>query len=186
MLHSLVNTVIAAIMTIIAALGLGAIGSSSSEGSSTATFPGSSSHSRGSSDSSSGRKDIADMKLEALPSTAVKATPEQVTQILNSQWLPERAYDRTPLGFARDGETYRITGAVCNGFGVELVPGRGDTHFATQDTPITLMYCGDAADSYERFIGNAFRQANTFYVEGETTAYVAGAQGSLKLTKAGK
>ncbi|QYH19536.1 hypothetical protein JKI95_10950 [Corynebacterium aquatimens] len=124
--------------------------------------------------------------LRQLPSTAVAATPEQVIEILSSEWLPVPDFEGSRIGFRLSGDSYFLTGGECNGFGVAIVPSAYDETFIFVPVAATEMYCSGATE-YETNMWEVFAVAEGFYVEptdGEiTTAYIAGGKRALKLTK---
>ncbi|MCP1386644.1 META domain-containing protein [Corynebacterium sp. TA-R-1] len=172
-----IQAIIAAIVALAAALGIGlGVSQSGSSESSSLRADGSSEYSR-----------LATPKvLKPLPAAAVRATPEQVNEILRSTWLPVPDYDKTPIAFKeRDGVFVTATKA-CNGFGVGITPKPSSAEYTFQAQATTEMYCGGATE-YEAAIFEAFAQGTHFAVvekDGKLdTAYVAGPKGALKLTR---
>lgn len=119
-----------------------------------------------------------------IPSEAKLATPQQFEDIVTSQWLPEPSFDNKPIGFERDYNEYALTGTVCNGFGVLLIPDFESGRFTTVAGPQTEKWCGQRAHDYEDAICQAFDRADGFYIENPNTIYVGKNGKGLRLTRA--
>lgn len=123
--------------------------------------------------------------IVGIPSEAKLATPQQFEDIVTSQWVPEPSFDNKPIGFERDYNEYGLTGKVCNGFGILLVPDFERGTFTSVAGPQTEMWCGQRAADYEGEIGRAFERADGFYVENDDTIYVGKNGKGVRFTRAG-
>lgn len=123
-------------------------------------------------------------QIVGIPAQATFATGEQLEDILAAHWLPEPSFKSTPIGFVRDGDTYALTGSVCNGFGVVLIPDFHSGRFTTAASAQTEKWCGERAHTYEEAVGQAFERADGFYIEDHDTIYVGKNSKGLRLTRA--
>lgn len=188
MISQILNAIAAFIMSIAAALGL----------SLSAPEVGSSTSSTSSSSSSQGSSELRGVfpplnlpksVLTSLPESAKRAAPEQVDDILASQWdaqfttvsfYPLRAEDLYPW----DGDsTHYASFSVCNHYTVSLEVDRSTAAFITHGGSTTKMGCEQwRMDLDEKYFA-ALHQSEAFYVDGADTIYLAGPEGALKLTR---
>ncbi|GAA1179454.1 hypothetical protein CGLAUT_07890 [Corynebacterium glaucum] len=188
MISQILNAIAAFIMCIVAALGL----------SLSAPEVGSSTSSTSSSSSSQGSSELRGVLpplilpksvLTPLPESAKLATPEQVDDILASQWdaqfttvefHPVREEDYIPRG---KQATHIARFNVCNYYTVVLDIERATASYVAHGGGGTKMGCREWMHDLDEMYLDALDQSEAFYVDGPDTIYLAGPEGALKLTR---
>ncbi|AWB84264.1 META domain-containing protein [Corynebacterium liangguodongii] len=125
-----------------------------------------------------------------LPDNATVATGEVLTEVMNTEWIPQPPYtdgaDGKPVtvSFVPQGgvEGFRVEGGPCNGYGTAIHPNVDNGTYTTTPLPVTRMACDSM--EYEGQITEALRDGSTFYTVGDDTLYIAGDHGALKLNRA--
>ncbi|WP_165164100.1 META domain-containing protein [Corynebacterium qintianiae] len=119
-----------------------------------------------------------------LPADAVPATGGVLARVMDTEWVPQPAHGKTRVSFApqHGTEGFRVEGGPCNGYGTVIHPDADSGRYTTTPLPVTRMACDSF--EYEGAITQALHDANTFYVAGDDTLYLAGNNGALKLVRA--
>lgn len=178
MLLQVLGGIATLITTIFAALGL-ALG-----------VPAEASSSETSSLGSSELGTLTNPALTSLPASARVATPEEVDEILATEWETPH----TPVVFREASENFRSKPEathtaifrVCNRNWVDLVVDREAASYKSINHASTLAGCSAFFRYKERLdsaYAGAIAQGSTFYVGDENTVYLAGPKGAVKLTR---
>lgn len=179
MLLQVLGGIATLITTIFAALGL-ALG-----------VPAEASSSETSSLGSSELGTLTNPALTSLPASARVATPEEVDEILATEWSTRH----TPIVFRDPSEsrgslnpevTHTAIFEVCNTNWMDLVVDRESARYRVTNHKRTLAGCSAFFRLLERQdsdYSEAIAQGNTFYVGDENTVYLAGPKGAVKLTR---